>query len=71
MTLFESGMSYLGLGVQPPDASFGKMLADAQAYITVAPWLIVFPALMLIFYILGLYFISEGLRVTLAKGAKR
>ena len=71
MTLFESGMSYLGLGVQPPDASFGKMLSDAQAYIRVAPWLIVFPAMMLVFYILGLYFISEGLRVTLSKGGKR
>ena len=71
MTLFESGMSYLGLGVQPPDASFGKMLSDAQAYIRVAPWLIVFPALMLVFYILGLYFISEGLRVSLSKGGKK
>ena len=71
MTLFESGMSYLGLGVQPPDASFGKMLSDAQAYIRVAPWLIIFPAMMLVFYILGLYFISEGLRVTLSKGGKR
>lgn len=70
MTLFESGMSYLGLGVQPPDASFGKMLSDAKAYVTVAPWLIVFPALMLVFYILGLYFISEGLRVSLSKGGK-
>lgn len=70
MTLFESGMSYLGLGVQPPDASFGKMLSDAQAYVRIAPWLIVFPALMLVFYILGLYFISEGLRVSLSKGGK-
>jgi len=70
MTLFESGMSYLGLGVQPPDASFGKMLSDAQAYVRVAPWLIVFPALMLVFYILGLYFVSEGLRVRLTKGGK-
>ena len=70
MTLFESGMSYLGLGVQPPDASFGKMLSDAQAYIRTAPWLIVFPALMLVIYILGLYFVSEGLRVTLSKGGK-
>jgi len=70
MTLFESGMSYLGLGVQPPDASFGKMLSDAQSYVRIAPWLIVFPALMLIFYILGLYFISEGLRVDLTKGGK-
>ena len=70
MTLFESGMSYLGLGVQPPDASFGKMLSDAQAYVRIAPWLIVFPAMMLVFYILGLYFISEGLRVSLSKGGK-
>lgn len=68
MTLFESGMSYLGLGVQPPAASFGKMLADSQAYIRVAPWLIIFPSMMLIFYILGLYFISEGMRVSLTKG---
>jgi peptide/nickel transport system permease protein len=68
MTLFESGMSYLGLGVQPPDASFGKMLAESQAYIRVAPWLIIFPSLMLVFYILGLYFVSEGMRVSLTKG---
>ena len=68
MTLFESGMSYLGLGVQPPDASFGKMLAESQAYIRVAPWLVIFPSLMLVFYILGLYFISEGMRVSLTKG---
>ena len=68
MTLFESGMSYLGLGVQPPDASFGKMLAESQAYIRVAPWLVVFPSLMLVFYILGLYFVSEGMRVSFTKG---
>ena len=68
MTLFESGMSYLGLGVQPPDASFGKLLADAQAYMTRAPWLVIFPALMLIIYILGLYFVSEGIRVRTQKG---
>lgn len=68
MTLFESGMSYLGLGVQPPDASFGKLLADAQSYMTRAPWLVIFPSLMLVIYILGLYFISEGIRVRSGKG---
>ena len=68
MTLFESAMSYLGLGVQPPEASFGKMLSDSQAYMIRAPWLIVFPALMLICYILGLYFISEGIRVSNSRG---
>ncbi|MBR6484315.1 MAG: ABC transporter permease [Clostridiales bacterium] len=64
MTLFESGMSYLGLGVQPPHASYGKMLADAQSYMTMAPWLIVFPALLLVIYVLGLYFLSEAARLS-------
>ena len=62
MTLSESAMSYLGLGVQPPKASYGKILSDAQSYITAAPWLVIFPSLMLVIYILGLYFISEGIR---------
>lgn len=70
MTLSESGMSYLGLGIQPPKASFGKMLSDSQAYITRAPWLVIFPSLMLVFYILGLYFVSEGIRVATDKGDK-
>ena len=70
MTLSESGMSYLGLGIQPPKASFGKMLSDSQAYITRAPWLIVFPSLMLVIYILGLYFVSEGIRVATDRGDK-
>ena len=71
MTLFESSMSYLGLGVQPPEASFGKMLADSQAYMTRAPWLIIFPALMLVLYILGLYFLSEAIRVRNSRGGVR
>ncbi len=70
MTLFESSMSYLGLGVQPPQASYGKLLSDAQSYFLVAPWLVVFPAIMLILYILGLYFISESLRVITSKGGE-
>ena len=70
MTLFESGMSYLGLGVQPPAASYGKMLADAQSYMVSAPWLIIFPTLMLVFYILGLYFISEWVRTSVKGGSK-
>lgn len=36
--LAESGMSYLGIGVMPPDASLGKMLSDAQGYLQNAPW---------------------------------
>ena len=70
MTLFESGMSYLGLGVQPPAASYGKMLADAQSYMVTAPWLIFFPTLMLVCYILGLYFVSEWVRTSVNGGSK-
>ena len=70
MTLFESGMSYLGLGVQPPAASYGKMLSDAQSYMVSAPWLIIFPTLMLVCYILGLYFISEWVRTSVKGGSK-
>ena len=70
MTLFESGMSYLGLGVQPPAASYGKMLADSQSYMVTAPWLIIFPTLMLVFYILGLYFISEWIRTSVNGGSR-
>lgn len=61
MALAEAGMSYLGLGIQPPFASWGKMLRDAQSYIFQAPWTILFPSLFLIVYVLGLYFLSEGL----------
>ena len=59
----EASLSYLGLGVQPPDASWGKMLAEGQSYIFVAPWMVVFPSAFLIIYILGLYFISEEVRM--------
>ena len=46
--LSEAGMSYLGLGVQPPDASLGRMISDAAGYLTVSPWTAVFPGLTMI-----------------------
>jgi peptide/nickel transport system permease protein len=61
MSLAEAGMSYLGLGIQPPFASWGKMLKDAQSYIFEAPWTVIFPSVFLIIFVLGLYFVSEGL----------
>lgn len=71
MALAEAGMSYLGLGIQPPDASWGKMLAEAQSYLFRAPWMVIFPSLFLIMFVLGLYFLSEVLRVRLDKGGAR
>lgn len=61
--LAEASMSYLGLGVQPPEPSLGLMLSDAQAYLQIAPWFAIFPGIVIIIIILGFSMISEGLRV--------
>lgn len=58
--LAEASMSYLGIGVQPPDASLGSMLADAQIF--TAPWEALFPGLVIILLVLGMGLIGEGLR---------
>lgn len=59
--LAEAGMSYLGLGVQPPEASLGRMLLEAQSFLFNAPWYAIFPGLMIVIIILGFSLISEGL----------
>lgn len=58
--LAEAGMSYLGIGVQPPDASLGRMLSEAQGYLFSAPWYAIAPGVTMILLILGFSFISEG-----------
>lgn len=60
--LAESGMSYLGIGVQPPDATLGKMLSDAQGYLTTAPWYALAPGLSIVWLVLGFSLLSEGIR---------
>lgn len=60
--LAESGMSYLGIGVQPPDATLGSMLSDAQGYLLTAPWYALAPGLTIVWIVLGFAFLSEGLR---------
>ena len=60
--LAESGLSYLGIGVQPPDASLGKMLSDAQGYLFTAPWYAVFPGLTIVLFVLGFSLIGEGIQ---------
>lgn len=59
--LAESGMSYLGLGVQPPDASLGRMLSEAQTYLMSAPWTALAPGIVIIITVLGFYLVSENL----------
>ncbi|MDD5594524.1 MAG: ABC transporter permease, partial [Candidatus Margulisbacteria bacterium] len=60
--LTESALSFLGLGVQPPMASWGNMLMDSQAYMFDAPWLAIIPGLLILVTVLSLYFVGEGLR---------
>jgi peptide/nickel transport system permease protein len=59
--LAEAGLSYLGIGVQPPNASLGRMLSEAQSYLFTAPWYALFPGLMIIIMVLGFSLLSEGI----------
>jgi len=58
----EAGLSFLGLGVQPPTISWGSMLAEGQSYLTTAPWVAVFPGLALVLVVLGINLLGDGLR---------
>lgn len=59
--LAEAGLSYLGLGVQPPEASLGRMLLEAQGYLFTAPWYAIFPGITIVVIVLGVSLISEGI----------
>lgn len=58
----EAGLSYVGLGAQPPMPSWGRMLNEAQTMIAFAPWLTVFPGLAILASVLGLNLVGDGLR---------
>jgi len=60
--LAEAGLSYVGLGVQPPAASWGRMLSEAQTYAFLAPWLAIAPGLAIFLTVLGLSLLGDGLR---------
>ncbi|MDE2016923.1 MAG: ABC transporter permease, partial [Hyphomicrobiales bacterium] len=60
-TLAESALSYLGLGVQPPAPSWGRMLADAQGLIYVAPRLAIYPGLAIAALALGFNLLGDGI----------
>ena len=59
--LAEAGMSYLGIGVQPPDASLGRMLSEAQTFLLGAPWCAIFPGVFIILLVLGVGLLGEGI----------
>ena len=60
--LAEAGLSYVGLGAQPPVPSWGRMLADAQTFVTLAPHVAVMPGLAIVLTVLGLNLLGDGLR---------
>ncbi len=64
--LTESALSYLGVGVQPPIASWGNMLSNAQNYFFPAPLLAIWPGMMILFTVLGFNFIGDSARDTLS-----
>ena len=59
--LSEASMSFLGMGVQPPDPSLGRMLSEAQTYLFNAPWYALFTGIAIILLILGFGLLSEGM----------
>jgi len=62
LILAEASLSFLGFGVQPPAASWGNMIADGRGAMLSAWWVSTFPALALLFTVIGLGMISDGLR---------
>jgi peptide/nickel transport system permease protein len=60
--LAEAGLSYLGLGVQPPTPSWGRMLGDAQTYLYLQPGLAIWPGVAIALSVMGLNLVGDGLR---------
>ena len=69
--LTEAGLSFLGLGIQPPAASLGLMLADSRNLMETAPWLLIFPALAVLLGILGFNLLGDALRDILDPRTRR
>jgi peptide/nickel transport system permease protein len=60
--LTEAGLSFLGLGAQPPEPSWGNMLSESRTLLELAPWLAIFPGLAIMFAVLGFNLLGDGLR---------
>ena len=60
--LIETALSYLGIGIRPPDTSLGLLIQDGQQAATTRPWLFYFPGLIIIIIALTVNFVGDGLR---------
>jgi peptide/nickel transport system permease protein len=68
MVLFEAGLSFLGLGVQPPTASWGAMLSTGRNYIATAWWIATFPGMALFLLVLSANLIGDRVSDIIGKG---
>jgi peptide/nickel transport system permease protein len=68
--LAETGLSFLGFGIQPPDVSLGTLIADGTKSATTFPWLFLFPAGVLVLIILCSNLVGDGLRDALDPSAR-
>src|SRR5690625_5901846 len=57
-----AALGFLGLGAQPPDPEWGKMLADSRDFIQLAPWTLIAPGIAIMLVVLGFNLIGDGLR---------
>jgi peptide/nickel transport system permease protein len=69
--LAEAGLSYLGLGTQPPNPSWGRMLNEAQTFMATQPWLAIFPGAAIALAVLGFNLLGDGLRDALDPKLRR
>jgi peptide/nickel transport system permease protein len=60
--LTEAALSFLGMGVQPPDPSWGGMLSEARSYLFTAPWLMIYPGIAILTTVLAFVLLGDGLR---------
>lgn len=60
--LAEAALSFLGLGVQPPDPAWGRILADGRGFFQDAPWMAIFPGLAILLTVMAFNFLGDGLR---------
>jgi peptide/nickel transport system permease protein len=58
----ESGLSFLGFGIQPPTPSWGNLLGNAQEHMTRHPWLAIFPGLLIFLTLISVNYVGDGLR---------
>lgn len=60
--LAEAALSFFGLGTQPPDPSWGRMLSEGRSFLNQAPWMGIFPGLAIMLSVMGFNFLGDGLR---------